>query len=86
MRLIDADALQFEPDSHGIMNGVLFLGRSGGKTAEMVQTALKTMIADAPTIDAVPVVHGEWVKYTHSALIAFKNGHTCMGRQGGVQV
>lgn len=55
-RLIDADALQLEPDPWGGMNGVLFLGRNGGKTMAMVQSALKIMIEDAPTIDAVPVV------------------------------
>jgi hypothetical protein len=74
MRLIDADALQFEPDPHGGMNGVVFLGRSAGKTIQMVQTALKQMIADAPTIQAVPVVHGYWRKFTHSALVNWKNG------------
>lgn len=55
-KLIDADALQLEPDPWGGMNGVLFLGRNGGKTMAMVQSALKRMIDDAPTIDAVPVV------------------------------
>lgn len=52
-RLIDANALQLEPDPWGGMNGVLFLGRSGGKTMAMVQSALKCMIDNAPTVDAV---------------------------------
>ena len=65
-RLIDADALQLEPDPWGGMNGVLFLGRNGGKTMAMVQSALKRMIDDAPTIDAVPVVRCKdckWAEY-----------------------
>ena len=56
IRLIDANALQFEPDPWGGMNSVIFLGRSGGKTMAMVQSALKRMIDNAPTVDAVPVV------------------------------
>jgi hypothetical protein len=42
------------------MNGVLILGRSGGKTMGIVQSALRKMIDNAPTVDAVEVVHGEW--------------------------
>ena len=60
-RLIDANAIQLEPDPWGGMNGVLMLGRSGGKTMAMVQAALKRMIDNAPTVDAVEVVHGRWV-------------------------
>ena len=59
-RLIDANALQLEPDPWGGMNGVLMLGRSGGKTIALVQSALKRMIDAAPTVDAVEVVHGRW--------------------------
>lgn len=61
-RLIDADAFQLEPDPWGGMNGVLILGRSGGKTMKIVQTALKRMIDNAPTVDAEPVVHAYWIK------------------------
>ena len=60
-RLIDANALQLEPDPWSGMNGVLILGRSGGKTMAMVQSALKRMIDNAPTVDAVEVVHGRWM-------------------------
>ena len=63
-RLIDANALQFEPDPWGGMNGVLFLGRSSGKTMAMVQSALKRMIDNAPTVDAVEVIHGYWIEGT----------------------
>ena len=55
-RLIDANALQLEPDPWGGMNGVICLGRSGGKTMATVQAALKSMIDNAPTVDAVEVV------------------------------
>ena len=66
MRLIDADAIEFEPDQHNAfaMNGVAFAGRFGGKTAAMVQNALKRMIDNAPTIDAVPVVRCRECKYS----------------------
>ena len=60
-RFIDADALQLEPDPWGGMNGVICLGRSGGKTMATIQVALKRMIDNAPTVDAVEVVHGRWI-------------------------
>ena len=53
-RLIDANALQFEPDENCIANGVLiWCGRTGGKTMTTVLSALKKMIDNAPTVDAV---------------------------------
>ena len=56
-RLIDANELEFEPDENCIANGVLIWGgRSGGKTMTTVLSALKVMIANAPTVDAVEVV------------------------------
>ena len=61
MRLIDADALELVPDVHNVMNGVRFCGRGGGKTVAMVQAALKQMIDNAPTIDATPSLHGQWI-------------------------
>lgn len=61
MRLIDANALDLEPDQHNAMNGVRFSGRRCGRTVAMVQSALKHMIDNAPTVDAVPVVHGYWI-------------------------
>ena len=48
-RLIDANALEFEPDENCIANGVLIWGgRSGGKTMTTVLSALKVMIDNAP--------------------------------------
>ena len=61
-RLIDANALQFKPEPiDNVMNGVLFIrGRGVGKTVAMVSDALKHMIDNAPTVDAVEVVHAKW--------------------------
>lgn len=75
-KLIDVDKLELEPDAQGGMNGVLFCGRSCGKTVKLVQEALKRMIDSAPTVDAVPVVHGRWepVKY---------NAHCSCGKSYG---
>lgn len=63
MRLIDADALELEPDPWGGMNGCICVGRSGGKTMAIVQGMLKHMIKKAPTIDAVPVVRCGLCRY-----------------------
>ena len=65
MRLIDADALELNPDHLNRMNGVRFCGRGGGRTVTMVQTALKHMIENAPTIDAEPVRNGRNVSPAH---------------------
>ena len=64
-RLIDANALEFDPDENCVANGVLIWGgrtggRTGGKTMTTVLAALKKMIDNAPTVDAVEVVHGKW--------------------------
>ena len=58
-RLIDANALQLEPDPWGGMNGVICVGRSGGKTMATVQAALRRMIDNAPTVDAVILPKGK---------------------------
>lgn len=51
MRLIDADKLEMAEDKFGVINGVVFRGRSGGKTRETVKAALKAMIDRAPTVE-----------------------------------
>lgn len=57
-KYIDLEKLDLNLDAHGGMNGVLFVsgGRTGGKTAQMVQAALKRMIENAEVVDAVKVV------------------------------
>lgn len=58
MRLIDANALHNVFDAmHAIPGGSHF--------DHLVLLGIKKYIDDAPTIDAVPVVHGRWVK-THT--------------------
>ena len=52
MRLIDADAL--------LENNPDFADRDF--IHPMYDTTLRDIVDDAPTIDAVPVVHGEWVR------------------------
>lgn len=54
-RLIYAEDL-FEP----VDFKVFIAGRSGGKTMAMYEQIFRQRVEMAPTIDAVPVVHGEW--------------------------
>ena len=76
-RLIDANALQFEPDENCIANGVLIWGgRNGGKTMTTVLSALKVMIDNAPTVDAVEVVHGQW-EFSHTTTVEKFNVVKC---------
>jgi len=55
-RLIDANAFQLDPDPNGVMNGVLIVGGERERIMTMAQLALKRMIDNAPTVDAVEVV------------------------------
>ena len=79
-RLFDANALQLEPDPWGGMNGVICVGRSGGKTMATVQAALKRMIDDAPTVDAVEVVRCKECK--HWTYDGYHKHHYCSHKMG----
>lgn len=57
-RLIDADALK--------------QSATGGVTSVGLLTIAD--IDNAPTVDAVPVVHGDWRVFIHSALVRWKDG------------
>lgn len=72
-RLIDAEKIEFMPKKdplHGypIMNKILFLGRSNGKTLAMVQEALKQSIENQPTVAAVPLKQYEDLLYRYNEL------------------
>ena len=84
-RLIDAEKIEFEPildPLHGypIMNKIMFLGRSNGKTLAMVQEALKQSIENQPTVDAVEVVRCKDCK--HSACNPVKLTYACRHPSG----
>ena len=55
MRLIDADTI-LKADENS--DKALVLG--SGKALEIAYALLKKKVADAPTVDAVPVVYGRW--------------------------
>ena len=59
-RLIDANALDIVANEDGIANGIWIGGRHGGQIMRLVLSTLKKMIDDAPTVDAVEVVHSAW--------------------------
>lgn len=84
-RLIDANALALEPDEHNVMNGVRFVGghRDGGRTIAMVKHALKKMIENAPTIDAVPVVRCRDCQEIEPC-VAVNDGYSWCNRWGTV--
>ena len=63
-KYIDVEKLQLEPDPFdGGMNGVLILGKRCGKTIQMVQTALRCMIDNAPAEAVAPVERGRWEEW-----------------------
>lgn len=67
MRLIDADALmerfaemqQVKPDESGREYACNFRSMGGEPSAEWY--TIEDAVENAPTIDAVPVIHSEWV-------------------------
>lgn len=64
-RLIDADALSLPMIGDGDMQGryTATMGcRGQGRVLAVAHELYLRMIADAPTVDAVPVVHGRWIK------------------------
>ena len=75
MRLIDADAL-FNWGKHKLSDAVKY----GNKDEEHQDFSYSTLmmyeiadeVDDAPTIEAVPVVRGEWVGVAHG-----RGGHEC---------
>ena len=62
MRLIDADALM---ENYNLKDATKY-GNKNAKQQEhsydtMYMYEIADMIEDAPTIEAVPVAHGEWI-------------------------
>ena len=86
-RLIDANALQFKPEPvDNIMNGVLFIrGRGVGKTVAMVSEALKCMIDNAPTVDAVEVVRCKECEFSYEGLVNLMCGR-CGQKKGDLRL
>ena len=61
MRLIDADELLSEIEDHILMSTVShYLTVSDCKAAIRGMEEIKKIAEEAPTIDAVPVVHAHW--------------------------
>ncbi len=79
MRLIDADAI-LKADENS--DKALVLG--SGKSLEMAYALLKKKVADAPTVDAVPVVRCKDCKHLVAVNVNGKGIPTC--RVSGMEV
>ena len=81
-RLIDADALmerfaemqRVEPDERGRGYSCNFRSSGGEQAAEWY--TIEDAVENAPTIDAVPVVHGEW---TIDGMNEYELSYGCIG-------
>ena len=68
-RLIDADAIEYVQNENGCQDDYAF----------------RYDINEMPTIDAVPVVHGEWIRtddnicYAHICSVCRKHVRVCIG-------
>lgn len=60
MRLIDADEMASD-ESTAYMKAQIKTDRLTAMINEVVHKKIQMLIADTPTIDAVPVVHAHWI-------------------------
>ena len=82
MRLIDADAI-LKADENS--DKALVLG--SGKALEIAYALLKKKVADAPTVDAVPVVHGRWISWEEAGnFVPSPDRHECSVCHDAAQV
>lgn len=87
MRLIDADALM---KKYNLKDATKYGNRDAEQQNHSYSTMMlyevADMIDDAPTIEAVPVVHGEWVKAKYDAEYECSNCHCieyeCLTKSG----
>lgn len=72
MRLIDADALM---EKYNLKDATKYGNRDAEQQNHSYSTMMlyevADMIEDAPEIEAVPVVHGEWTKIYGSCMYVF---------------
>ena len=59
MRLIDADKIRYAKD--WVVTDRI--SKVGGYNAKAIYRVTKEVIDAMPTVDAVPVVHGHWIKF-----------------------
>lgn len=62
-RLIDADELSKDDE---VTKWVSRDAIRTGKQLKMFSELFLKKIADAPTVDAQPVIHAEWINHTHT--------------------
>lgn len=64
-------------DATKVYNGIaLYMAENAylNDTALDVLKMVANWLNEAPTVDAVEVVHGHWKEYSHSALVRWKDG------------
>lgn len=87
-RLIDADALFSEMKEYGAFAVKYSVGMSKDRIAESIVTQMRQqalqMVKDAPTVEAIPVVHGEWERisnrpktYIRRCSVCSRESYTC---------
>ena len=75
-RLINADALQMQIDEYA--EHIRRLKKGKIPKAELaVLLDCKACVDNAPTVDAVPVVHGEWIDRNGSIVAPFWERYEC---------
>ena len=83
MRPIDADALMQDVIAHSYPLTNAFA--VGGVDDGMFTNGFQQVVDEQPTIDAVPVVHGEWIKtddnicYARICSVCRKHVRVCIG-------
>ena len=70
-RLIDADALMQDVIAHSYPLTNAF--SVGGVDDGMFTNGFQQVVDEQPTVDAVPIVHGEWIKHNNPNYSPFDN-------------
>ena len=82
MRPIDADALMQDVIAHSYPLTNAFA--EGGVDDGMFTNGFQQVVDEQPTIDAVPVVHGEWIIKPHGTYGQLRAFCSACGKHSGI--
>ena len=77
MRLIDADEMSAN-ETEAYLTTLHKCDKINRDINYVVHTKIQKLIADTPTVDAIPVAHGKWIGYETNS---FKNSYEGIKRK-----
>ena len=80
MRLIDADQMAIDESEAYLSAQCQIKDELARSVNAVVHTKIQRLIADTPTVDAAPLVHGRWIQ-TDKADIVWRECSVCGDRR-----